>query len=45
MAAAISCSARIAENGTKHIGHAESMEMVDSKYPEDFRRMLWRDNR
>ena len=33
MAAAISCSARIAENGTKHIGQAESVGAVNGEYP------------
>ena len=35
MAAAISCSVKIVENGRKHIGHAESIDIMDSEYPEN----------
>ena len=33
MAAAISCSARIVENGTKQMGHVESVNVVNGECP------------
>ena len=40
IAAAISCSAKIAENDTKHIGHGESNRRVDT---EGLFQTLWGD--
>lgn len=35
MASAISCSAKIAENGTKHMGHVESKIISDGDFAND----------